>query len=668
MHLHRSRALLAVLAASVMSLATASAVRASDTRPPLLNALFQDHAVLQRGRPIPVWGHADPGQTVTVSIDGEQVQVRADADGRWQVKLPALHAGGPYTLTAKTADGTIQTAHDVLVGDVWLCSGQSNMALPVKRTLNWPHEVANADDAAIRMLIVGKHASVTPRTTFAAPVSWQKATPATTAEFSATCYYFARQLKQHIDVPMGLIDDAWGGSRIEAWMSAGALRSAGGYDDAVDLLEEYVDDPVAANARWGKHWEGWWRKHHAARPGNEPWQPQLASTSDWHKAPRGLGAWGGWNVPALSEFTGTVWFRTTVTLDAAQAAKGATLTLGMVDEIDETWVNGRAVGSQYLGAPRHYRLPSGLLHAGTNTIVVNVLNTWGDGGMLGEPSTRALHFDDGSSVRLNQPWLYRIAEKTAGQPPLAPWLSAPGKTTLYNGMVVPLGDYAVRGEVWYQGASNVVDADTYAKLLRAYRKQMRAQLGKNMPLLIVQLANFGKASTHPVESGWAQLREAQREVAADDARTGLAVAIDIGNPYAIHPANKQELGRRLARVARHVAYGESMSSPSGPVPLSVQREGDAVTIRFGQIKTRLVAYGANHPIGFELCGAEAASCRYAQATIHGDVVTLHAANAATATRVRYGWADNPVVTLYDGDGLPAGPFQLPIPSSRDEHE
>jgi sialate O-acetylesterase len=264
--------------------------------------------------------------------------------------------------------------------------------------------------------------------------------------------------------------------------------------------------------------------------------------------------------------------------------------------------------------------------------------------------------------------MYRVVANPLGQPPLAPWLSAAGLTTLYNGMVAPLGHYAVRGTIWYQGASNTGDADAYAGLLRAYRRQMRTQFGNDMPLLIVQLANYGPAPTHPAESGWAQLREAQRQVAADDARSGLAVTIDIGNAYDIHPANKQELGRRLARVARQVVYGGHGASPSGPVPLSVRRAGDAVVIRFGQLEKGLVAHGADEVIGFELCGADAGSCRYARATIDGDMVTLHAPDAASATRVRYGWADNPVVTLFDGNGLPVGPFQLAIPSPGAGHE
>ncbi|HET8555401.1 MAG TPA: sialate O-acetylesterase [Rhodanobacteraceae bacterium] len=646
----------------MLLLTVASVARAGDTKAPLMNPLFQDHAVLQRDRPVPVWGHAAAGQVVTVSIDGKQAHARADADGRWRVELPALDAGGPYTLTAKSADGSREVAHDVLVGDVWLCSGQSNMELPVKRTLNWPNEVANAHDGAIRMLTVGKYASVTPRTDFATPAVWQKASPETVADFSATCYYFARALKQHVDVPMGLINASWGGAKIQAWMSAKALRSVGGYGDILDILDEYATDPVAANARWGRFWESWWRKHPGWKPGDEPWEPGYSGATGWRKAPPGLGDWNVWGVPELAGFTGMVWFRTTVELSAAQAAKGAVLSMGMVDEIDQTWVNGRAVGSAYIGTPRHYRLPQGLLHAGANTIVVNVLNTYREGGILGPASTRALHFDDGGSVPLDGTWTYRIVPKSAGEPPTAPWLSASGDSTLYNGMIAPLGDYAVRGGIWYQGASNTTDAESYATYLRAYRRQMRAQFGDKMPLLIVQLANYGPPPVHPGESGWAEVREAEREVANDDAYSALAVTIDTGGRDALHPADKQELGLRLARAARHVVYGEKSLSASGPVPLSARHAGDVVRVRFGGIEKGLVAYGADGPVGFELCGTGVGSCHYADATIHGDVVTLRAPNAASATRVRYGWADNPVVTLFDGNGLPAGPFQLPIPS------
>lgn len=656
---HRLRAVAATLA---IVLCGGSAAHATDGDATLLHSMFQDHAVLQRDRPIPVWGRAQPNEEVEIVFAGNRARSRADAEGRWQAQLPAVHAGGPYTLTA-TAGGARQSVDDVLVGDVWLCAGQSNMELQVHRTLNSRAEIAGADNDSIRLLKVPQVGSAQPQAGFDGPVQWKPATPQNVPDFSATCYYFARELQKTVDVPMGLVNASLGGSRIEAWLSAAALRSVGGHDDALDALALYTHDPSAANARWGEVWTAWWRALPDVVRGDEPWNPD-ATTQGWRAAPRALGNYRQWGVPDLADFTGMSWYRTTVTLDARQAAQDAVLALGSVDEIDQTWVNGRAVGSHYGGGERSYPLPRGLLHAGDNLIVVNVLNTYAAGGIVGPASTRALRLADGSAVPLDGTWQYRIVHSPPDQPPLAPplapWLSASGKTTLYNGMVAPLGHYGLRGALWYQGESNTGEADAYRDLLRAYRNDLRAQFGAGLPLLVVQLSSFGMPSTHPGESGWAALREVQRQVAGEDRNSGLAVTIDIGERYDIHPANKQELGRRLARVARHVVYGERDLPPSGPVPRSVRRDADAVVVGFVDATDGLVAYGADGPVGFELCGSEAGSCHYARAGIRGNDVILRAPNASTATRVRYGWADSPVVTLFDGAGLPAGPFELLI--------
>ncbi len=638
----------------VASILATPVAQAQDAKAPLLHALFQDHAVLQRGQPIPVWGQAGPDEQVRVEFAGKHVTARADHEGHWQAQLPAVQAGGPYTLTARTATAR-QTATDVLVGDVWLCSGQSNMELQVHRTLNSRAEIAGAANDRIRLLKVPQAARPAPQDGFAAPVQWQPATSQYVGDFSATCYYFARELQKQVDVPMGLINASLGGSRIEAWLSDGALRGAGDYADALDTLALYARDPQAAYARWGERWAAWWRSLPGVAEGDAPWDP-AATTTGWRAAPKQLGNYRQWGVPELAGFTGMLWYRASVRLSAEQAAQATSLALG-ADEIDQTWVNGRGIGSDYGGGERNYPLPPGLLHAGDNLVVVNVLNTYADGGLSGPV---ALHLRDGGTVPLDGAWEYRQVPERAGTPPLAPWLSASGKTTLYNAMVAPLGRYALRGALWYQGESNTGEAGAYRGLLRAYRADLRRQFGAGLPLLVVQLPNFGPPPTQPQESGWAELRRAQRDVAGEDARSGLAVAIDLGERGDIHPANKQDVGRRLARTARHVVYGEALP-PSGPVPASVRHEGDTVVVGFDDVDGALVAYGADGPVGFELCGAQPGSCRYAGARIRGREVVLQAPNAAAATRVRYGWADSPVVTLYDSAGLPAGPFETAIP-------
>jgi sialate O-acetylesterase len=651
----RATRLLIVLAA-LLSLSSAVAAQQAAKPDPLLHPMFQDHAVLQRDRAIAIWGAARPGESVHVELAGLRAQARADTAGRWQVKLPALPAGGPHTLVASSSDAR-QVASDVLVGDVWLCSGQSNMELPVSRTLNAPSEIAAAGNPRIRMLKVGQQESAVPRSSFELPVQWRPATPENAPTFSAACYYFARELQKHVDVPMGLVDASWGGSRIETWIGTESLRKIGDYDEALDVLALYARDPQAANARWGEGWKSWWNGLAGTAKRDEPWSAD-ATNEGWQAAPHALRNYRAWS-PALADFTGMLWYRTTISLNARQAAQAATISIGVADEIDQTFVNGRGIGSGYGGGERSYALPGGVLHAGDNLVAINVLNTWSAGGLTGPSSSRALRFADGSSLPLDGRWEYRVVPTEAGTPPLAPWMSASGKTTLFNGMVAPLAGYGLRGALWYQGESNTGEPERYRALLRAYRDDLRVHFGADLPLLVVQLANYGDAPLQPRESGWAALRDVQREVSVEDPRSGLAVSIDIGDRYDIHPPNKQELGRRLARVARHVVYDEDLP-PSGPVALSARREGDAVAVRFGDIEQGLLAYGGLGPIGFELCGPASADCRYAVARIEGDQVLLRGENAATATRVRHAWADSPVVTLYDGNGLPAGPFQIDI--------
>ena len=652
-----TRACCALIACALLA-RTAGAAEA-----PLLHAIFAEHAVLQRDAPLRVWGDVRPGADVDVAFADRKTRAHADAAGRWETRLPAMHAGGPYTLTARSG-GTLQRVDDVLVGDVWLCAGQSNMVLQVKRTLDSRSEIADAHNDNIRMLTVPEANTTVAQPAFAEAPHWLPTTPENVPEFSAACYYFARELQKKIAVPMGLVNASWGGARIEAWMSARALHTVGGYDDALDVLAVYARDPHAAAARWGEAWAKWWHAQSGVDAHDEPWNPADRAISGWRAAPKALGGYQQWGVADLANFIGMVWYRSEVHLTAAQAAQDARLAIGIVDEVDETWVDGRLVGSSYGGDARTYALPPGLLREGANLVVVNALNTYKDGGLIGPAVAQALLFADGSRVPLEN-WQYRAAPHEYGFPPGAPWSSASGLSTLNNGMLAPLGHYGMRGAVWYQGESNTGAPANYRVLLNGLREDLRAQFGAQLPLLAVQLANYGAAPTHPDESGWAELREAQRAAAADDAHSALALTIDIGDRYDIHPANKQELGRRLARAARHLVYGERTLVATGPVPTRVRREHDTVVVGFDDVEQGLVAYGADGPIGFELCDAKPGTCHYAAASIRGSDVVLRAANASTATRVRYGWADSPIVTLFDGNGLPAGPFERAIAEQKE---
>lgn len=656
-------------------LAIADAIAA----PTLLHPMFQDHAVLQRDRPIAVWGSAAPAETITLTLAGKSVTARSDTAGHWNATLPSMPAGGPYELTARGSSGAVQTASDVLIGDVYLCSGQSNMGMQVSRSANSYNDIANAANDSIRLMSIGLAINNSPQRDFASPVKWQPTTPESVGEFSATCFYFARELQKSVRIPLGLINASWGGSKIEAWMSDDALRASGGDPAKLDVLRLYNTNPAAGGARWGAIWEAWWHGKSQTKGIADPWLVK-ADDSQWQKAPPGLGHWEKWKVPSLENYNGMMWYRTSVTLTSKQAKQQAALAIGQVDEVDQTWVNGKSVGNtagfggdphadglleanrQRISPARVYYLAPGVLKAGENVIVVNVLDTWGLGGLYGAPEQRAVLLGDGSVIPLDGEWRYQVAPSGMGPVPRAPWEAVAGLTTIRNAMVAPLGAYGIRAVVWYQGESNTEQADRYQELLAGYMMDWRRQFGAQTSFLIVQLANYGSVASTPVESGWASLRDAQRRAVAADGNAGIAVAIDIGDRYDIHPGQKQELGRRLARAARSVIYGETLP-PSGPAVSSAQSEGARVVVNFSGVTGRLVTYSAASANGFELCGAQANSCRFVAGAIDGDRVLLDASGGIDATRVRFCWADSPVCNLYDEAALPAGPFEIAIDSA-----
>jgi sialate O-acetylesterase len=620
--------------------------------------------VLQRDEPITVWGHAASGERVTVSIAGMNVHAdaQADASGNWSVVLPPMGPGGPYVLTAQTQSGVRQAANDVLVGDVFLCSGQSNMELQVSRAGDSGNEIETSANNTIRMLTVAHSASAVPRADFEHPVSWQVAGPRTVGQWSAVCFYFARELQKTVHVPIGLIHSSWGGSNIRPWISAAGFHRLGGYDSALQTLSLYARDQPGAQAQFASQWEAWWRGKTGDRVGAEPWSAKASGADEWRDAPRGLGDWRDWGVAELRDFTGLVWFRTHIKLTAAQAKAAIRIDLGAINQIDETWLNGRPLGNTFgYGTDRSYSIPPGLLHTGDNVLVMNILSTYGGGGLRNGGAPRVLKLVGGESIALDGIWQYRVVPAAVGYPPWAPWESVGGMTTLYNAMIAPLGAYRLRGVLWYQGESNDKEAATYRGLLAGLMADWRRQFGAGLPFLVVQLPNWGHEQVAPGEkSDWADVREAQRQAVAEDAHAGLAVTIDIGEPRNLHPTNKQDVGKRLAQAARHVIYGEAIA-PSGPTALGAARRGDQVVVDFGGVTGALVAYSHESPIGFELCGETPQTCRFADSRIDGTQIVLAVPrDVAAPTHVRYGWADSPVCTLFDQSGLPAGPFNMVI--------
>lgn len=629
----------------------------AQTTSSLLSPIFQDGAVLQRDEPVQIWGTATPGDTVQVIVAGTTASSVVDEEGSWSAELSAMPGGGPHRLIARSSSGQVQILSDVLFGDVYLCSGQSNMEFPVQRSLNSGAAMGSPPNDRIRMLTVDHAHSATPQETLPTPVAWETASPETVGDWSAVCYYFAQDLQQHVDVPLGLLHSSWGGTSITAWMSSEALSSVGGHDDRLQLLADYANDPQSAQQTFGTQWEKWWGDVSGDAAGAEPWQPQTGT--QWPQAPDELRSWKNWGKPELATYNGTLWYRTTVDLTAEQAARDAVLSLGVADDVDQTWINGEIVGNTFgWGLPRTYSIPSEQLQEGTNVLVVNVLNTWGSGGLLAAPPSRALLAGMGDRLPLED-WQYKKPATDIGYPPRTPWEPISGLSTLHNAMLAPLHDYGLRGALWYQGESDTDMSGAYREHLNGLKTQWREQFGENLPVLVVQLANFGEQPTQPTSSNWAAVRDAQRRATQGDPNAGLAVTIDIGSPYNIHPTNKKQVGHRLSHAGRHIIYDQDVT-PSGPLPTRATRQDDGIAVPFTHVEDTLVAYSHNAPIGFELCGPDPGNCRYANAEIDGSRILLTGDELEEATRVRYCWADSPVCTLYDEEGLPASPFELEI--------
>ncbi|WP_040369986.1 sialate O-acetylesterase [Blastomonas sp. AAP53] len=624
---------------------------------PVLDPQFGDQAVLQRDQPIFIRGRATADESVRGRLGDTEVAARANSEGRFELAFPAMPAGGPYRLTVAAASGTA-SANDILIGDVFLCSGQSNMELAVARAQDADNQIAASTDPMLRLFTIERASALQPVRDLSKVSGWLTSAPDTAGGFSAACFYMAQDLRRSADVPIGAIHSSWGGSRISAWMGDDALR-ASDQSAASDLRQLYARDPAAASERMGRSWEAWWRKTTGDAPGREPWQADAAL--DWQPVPR-IGYWEEWGIDALIAFNGMVWFRRVIMLTPAQARQAATLAIGPVDDADQTWVNSSPVGSGgNPGTPRVYALKVGALQAGRNVITVNAHDSYGRGGMPGPAEAMRLTLADGTVIALGEGWDYAVETRKAARPPRAPWEDTAGAGTLYNAMIAPLGRIGLKGVAWYQGESDV-DLPGYAQRMAAMMAGWRQQFGvPDLPFAIVQLANYGARATRPSESGWAALREEQRRaVIADNGRAALALAIDLGDPADIHPGQKHVVGRRLAHAMRTIGYGAG-DPPSGPAIKAIARTTDGgAVLTFSDVTGTLVSYGSSLAIGFELCGPAPGSCRYAAGTVSGDTVTL-AGDGQPVTRVRYAWADSPTINLYDSAGHPAGPFEMAIP-------
>ncbi|MCA8898025.1 MAG: hypothetical protein KDA39_04820 [Hyphomonas sp.] len=629
---------------------------------PKLADVFGDHMVIQRDAPVILFGSAEAGSDFRVMLDDAEQPVTAGPDGHWSATFPALGAGGPHTISLREDGVAAQTVSDVLAGDVFLCSGQSNMEFPVSRATYADGELAKAANDRIRLLKVSKQSALTPQDALPEGDAWAVSTAETAAGFSAVCFFTGQAIEAAYDVPVGLIDSSWGGSRIEPWISEGRLRAGGGHDAMLDALKLYRDDKAAGLAAYAKQWTDWW-KANGAEDDREPWTGD--PSFDWQPTPNWhVSDWQTWGIPELEGFLGLVWHRTTFTLTPEQAMGGAEVHIGGADDVDVTWLNGVAIGATHgWGTNRVYSVPPGALKAGENTLVVNVDNSYGAGGMSGPDEEMKVVLADGSEVSIAGGWTWMKVPPEAGRPAPAPWYPIQGFATLHNAMIAPLGGIRLKGALWYQGESNAGEGKAYEKLLRLLIADWREQFGADLPAMVVQLPRYGALPQTAGADGWGAIRESMRQVAATDPRTGLVVTIDTGDPADIHPPNKRAVASRMVRLARSLVYGEQVTGPSGPEVASVTRDGDTVKVAFSGVEDGLDTVSSDVAIGFEAC-VDGTGCRYVSGTVSGDAVMVYLPDGAPADEIRYCQGGSPLCNVFDGNGLPAGPFRMAVESVR----
>jgi sialate O-acetylesterase len=617
-----------------------------------LPRLISDGMVLQRDTENKIWGWAESGEKVEIKFIEKSYATIANDKGVWEIVLSSLQAGGPYNMEVNASNQII--IKDILVGDVWVCSGQSNMVLPIKRVRDlYEVEIAASENSNIRHFFVPmRYDFNTPQEDLKSG-SWESANPENVLNFSATAYFFAKDLYKKYHVPIGLINASVGGTPIEAWMSEEALKEFPiHYETMVKFRDStYVNQIIRQDKITSDTWYDQLKQlDKGIADSGKPWYDPTYDASSW----KTMEVPSYWDKEGLGPINGVVWFRKEVDIPAPMVGKPAKLTLGSIVDADYTYVNGKLVGStSYKYPPRKYTIPENLLKKGKNVIVVRIISTIGRGGFVKD---KKYQLSVGNhTIDLKGEWQYQLG---AVMDPL------PGQTFiqykpvgLFNGMIAPLLNYKIKGVIWYQGESNTGRSKEYGGLFSALIDDWRQKWNQGIfPFLYVQLPNHMEVKDQPSESGWAELREAQLKTLTIP-NTGMAVTIDIGEWNDIHPLNKQDVGKRLALAAQKVAYGDENVVFSGPIYQSQKIEGNKIILTFINIGSGLVAKGGNDLKCFAIAGADKKFV-WATAKINGNKVVVWSDQVTNPVAVRYAWADNPEgANLYNKEGLPASPFR-----------
>ncbi|SMO60597.1 sialate O-acetylesterase [Gracilimonas mengyeensis] len=606
-----------------------------------LPKIFSDHMVLQRDTDVRFWGWADPGAEVSLQLGDINRITVADQDGQWEAYLPDQPAGGPHTITIKS--GKTVTLNDVYFGDVWVAGGQSNMEWKLSWMVeNWEEEIANSGDfPEIRFFEIPQATAPSPKHKFPGG-EWKKAHPDNAGNFSAVAWYFAKLNHADKDVPVGIVESNWGGTPAEAWTPALRLLDVDGYKQAAkDVLDPALDweQEIAENTARNE------RKFELV--GN----PQAGIEASVHKPEYNDDDWETVSLPTTEPLSDVAWLRRTFAVDAADV-ESVSLFTGDISQESFFYINGEQVGQKsWQNANETFDVDPGLLKTGTNHIAFRAVNSWNNQVNIGGNNNMSITIN-GEEMPLTGEWKYSNSIEPP-MPQVSRYEWTPG--FLYNAMIHPLAGYSIKGAIWYQGESNAGVHQYYNELFEAMIEEWRASWHQgDFPFLYVQLANYMQKREQPNDSDWARLREAQTQTLTL-ANTGMATIIDIGDANDIHPRNKHDVGARLWKAAQKVAYGEQMVY-SGPMYRGHVVEGDKIRISLNHTGSGLITKGTDEVLGFAIAGADE-KFHWAKAKIDGDDIVVWSDKVENPVAVRYAWADNPDVSLYNEEGLPAVPFR-----------
>jgi sialate O-acetylesterase len=618
-----------------------------------LPRMIRDSMVLQRDAKINVWGWASKGEKVTVKMNGKTYRTKTGTDGKWMLQLSPMPAGGPYTMDI-TGKNKL-TLHDILIGDVWICSGQSNMVHQmILHSVRYPDEVANANYPAIRHFWIPTMTDLKgPREDLPAGY-WKWANPTDVLDFSAVAYFFAKDLYEKYHVPIGLINASVGGTPIEAWTSEEGFKEF----PAILKTIEKNKDTAYINSFNRRNFSGTIntpKPQDKGLTGSIPWYNPAYVPKEW----RQIGIPGYWEDQGIKDLNGVVWYRREIDIPASMTGKPAKVFLGRIVDANELYINGKLVGNTTYQYPqRRYTIPADLLKPGKNLFVVRVTNNFGKGGFV--PDKPYYLFAGNDTIDLKGYWQYKVGEVFVPRKGFGGggfgFSAQNAPTALYNAMVAPVINYTIKGILWYQGESNTGNAASYAKLQEALITDWRSKWKEgDIPFLYVQLPGFMDYNYLPSESQWAELREAQLQ-SLSAPNTAMAVAIDLGEWNDIHPDRKKEVGDRLALAAEKMAYGENIVY-SGPIYQSAKIEGDKMIIAFSNVGSGLITNDGEELSEFAIAGADKKFI-WAKAKIEGDKVVVWSDEIKEPKYVRYAWADDPVnPNLFNKEGLPASPFR-----------